>query len=127
MRVRWESVLLLAALGGCSWLTDSQKYSVYFQPYSAELDPPALETVHAAAGFARDHPLQLVAVDGFSAPPDPKLDVAGLSARRAEVVKQVLVSDGVRPERITIAANGITDPKELPTVAVRRVDISVGR
>jgi outer membrane protein OmpA-like peptidoglycan-associated protein len=127
MQVRLTSVLLLTALGGCSWLTDSQKYSVYFQPYSAVLDRQAQDTVHSASDFARSHPLQLVTVDGYSAPPDPKRDVDGLSAQRAEAVKQVLISDGVGVQRITTAANGITDPKTLPDVAVRRVDISVGK
>jgi outer membrane protein OmpA-like peptidoglycan-associated protein len=49
-----------------------------------------------------------------------------LSEKRADTVKQMLVADGVGPSRITIAAYGITDPKTLPTLAVRRVDISVG-
>jgi outer membrane protein OmpA-like peptidoglycan-associated protein len=127
MRVRFVSVLLLAAVGGCAWLTSSRNYSVYFQPYSAQLDPQSAETIHAAARFAHAHPLQLVTVDGYSAPPDPKHDVDGLSAQRAETVKQAMVSDGIGPERITTSANGITDPKNLPQVAVRRVDISVGK
>jgi outer membrane protein OmpA-like peptidoglycan-associated protein len=126
MRVRWTTILLLAALGGCSWFSASQTFSIYFQPYSAELDQSAQETIHAAADFARAHPLQPVSVNGYSAPPDPKLDVEGLSAKRADAVKQVLISDGVGPGRITIEANGITDPKTFPTVAVRRVDINVG-
>jgi outer membrane protein OmpA-like peptidoglycan-associated protein len=125
--VRWGSILLLTALVGCSWLTDSRKFSVYFEPYSAELDDQARDTIHSAAKFAQAHPFQPVALDGFSAPPDPKLDVAGLSAQRAEIVKQALLSDGVGAGRITTVANGITDPNMLPPVAVRRVDINVGR
>ncbi len=126
MRVRWTSFLLLAALGACSSSTEARKFSVYFQPYSADLDQQARETVDSAAVFARDHPLQPIAIAGFSAPPDPKLDVDGLSAKRADTVKQALLSDGVGSQRITTAANGITDPQTLPTVAVRRVDISIG-
>ena len=60
---------------------------------------------------------------GYSAPPDPKLDVDGLSAQRAAVVKQILVRDGVGPGRVTTKAEGITDPKALPNLSVRRVDI----
>jgi outer membrane protein OmpA-like peptidoglycan-associated protein len=127
MQARLTSVLLLAALGGCGWLTDSQKYSVYFQPYSADLDQQARDTIHAAADFARAHPLQRVTLNGFSSPPDPGRDIDGLSAHRADVVKQVLVADGVGEERITTVANGTTDPKTLPDIAVRRVDISVGQ
>jgi outer membrane protein OmpA-like peptidoglycan-associated protein len=125
MRFRWM-ILLLPALSGCSWLTDSRTYSVYFLPYSSELDQQARETIHDAADFARAHPLQAVFVTGFSAPPDPKLDVNGLSAHRAEAVEHQLIVDGVGPNRITTAANGVTDPKTLPSLAVRRVDISVG-
>jgi outer membrane protein OmpA-like peptidoglycan-associated protein len=127
MRLHWIPVLLLATLGGCSMLSDSRKFSIYFEPYSAALNQQGGETISAAAEFARAHPLQPVAVDGFSAPPDPKLDVDGLSAQRAEAVKQALISDGVTPSRITTEANGIVDPKNLPSVAVRRVDIAVGQ
>ncbi|HEX4365797.1 MAG TPA: OmpA family protein [Rhodopila sp.] len=120
------TVLLVAVLGGCSWLSDSRKFSVYFEPYSAALNQQGNATIAAAADFARTHPLQPVAIDGFSAPPDPKQDVDGLSAQRAEAVKQGLVGDGVAPARITTAANGIIEPKTLPSVAVRRVDIAIG-
>jgi outer membrane protein OmpA-like peptidoglycan-associated protein len=121
------TVLLLAAVGGCAWLTGSQNYSVYFQPYSAELDPQAHATIHAAADFASSHKLQPIALNGFSAPPDPNQDIEGLSAQRAEAVKQALVAEGISPLRITTAANGIVDPKALPNLAVRRVDITVGQ
>jgi OOP family OmpA-OmpF porin len=127
MRLRWMTILLLSALGGCSWMADTRTFSVYFEPYSSVLDQQARETISNAADFARAHPLQPVAVAGFAAPPDPKRDVEGLSAQRAEVVKQALVTDGLSPNRIITAANGITDPKDLPSIAVRRVDITVGR
>jgi outer membrane protein OmpA-like peptidoglycan-associated protein len=39
-------------------------------------------------------------------------------------VRQVLVRTGVNPDRIETQANGITDPKTMPNVSVRRVDIS---
>jgi outer membrane protein OmpA-like peptidoglycan-associated protein len=127
MRSRWMAILLLAALGGCSWLSDSRKYSVYFEPYSADLNQQGHETIAAVAEFARSHPMQPIAVDGFSAPADPKRDVDGLSAQRADVIRQALVGDGVSPGRITLTANGVIDPKTLPSVAVRRVDIAVGK
>lgn len=127
MRLRSITLLLLVCVvGGCSWLSNSRKYSVFFQPYSAELDAQAITTIQDAASFSRRHPLLLVTVDGFSAPPDPQRDVDGLSAQRAEAVRQLLVKDGVRDEVIATAANGITDPKSLPNLAVRRVDINVG-
>jgi hypothetical protein len=39
----------------------------------------------------------------------------------------LLIGNGIKPDRITTVANGITDPKNLPNISVRRVDISVGR
>ena len=120
------TVLITASLGGCAWLTGSQKYSVYFPPYSAQLDQQALETVQAAADFAHTHPLRPVAIDGFAAPPDPRKAFEDLSAQRAEAVRQALLNYGVGPQRITASANGTVNPKPLPALAVRRVDISVG-
>jgi|SRR4051794_26520991 len=127
MRFQWTAVLVLAALSGCAWLSGPQRYSVFFQPYSAELGDQASTTVHAAADFAKAHPALPIVVKGFSAPPDPKLDVDGLSDQRAENVKRMLIADGITPNRIATTGAGITDPENLPTVSVRRVDISVGR
>ncbi|MGD0108145.1 MAG: OmpA family protein [Rhodopila sp.] len=115
---------MYVSLGACSWLSNPQEFSVYFEPYSSELDPQARQTIQDAASFARAHVLLPVEVAGFAAPPDPKRDVDGLSAQRAEVVKQLLVNDGVGQNRIATVAYGITDPKTLPSLAVRRVDIT---
>ena len=127
MRLRWISTLVLVSLSGCSLFSDGQKYSVYFENNATELNPQGNETILAAANFAQAHPMRPVAVAGFSGLPGPGQNVDGLSARRAEVVKQLLVADGVSPGRITTSANGMVDPKTLPDVAVRRVDISVGQ
>jgi outer membrane protein OmpA-like peptidoglycan-associated protein len=127
MRFCCAALLAVVAIGGCTRTPVSQKFSVYFEPYSATLDPLARDTIRSAADFASANPVLPVAVAGFAAPPDPKLDVDGLSAQRAAAVKQLLISNGVRPDRISTVANGITDPKDLPTVSVRRVDVSIGR
>ena len=130
MRDRIAVCVLIAAIGGCSDLFgmhDKQNFSVFFQPYSADLDQQAQETIRTAAGFAKDHATQPVELVGFSAPPDPGKDVPDLSAKRAVLVRQALVNAGVGPDRITTTANGITDPEQLPTLSVRRVDISVGQ
>src|ERR1700744_1219035 len=113
MRQRFIPLLLLAALGGCAPLFGdrTRNYSVYFQPYSSELDEHARQTVLDAAAFAQLRPLQPVSLVGYSAPPDPSKDVDGLSARRAEVVKGALVRNGVRVGRISVTANGVTDPQ----------------
>jgi outer membrane protein OmpA-like peptidoglycan-associated protein len=129
MRQRFVPLLLLAALGGCTSLfgEKTRSYSIFFQPYSSELDDHARETVRDASSFAQSHPLQPVLLAGYSAPPDPAKDVDGLSAQRAEVVKQALISNGVGAGRISSVANGITDPEGKPNLSVRRVDIKVGQ
>jgi len=126
MRFLLLPILLVAALGGCA-SAETQRFSVYFEPYSSKLDLHGLETIQAAGHFAQGHPGMPVTVVGYSAPPDPQHDVDGLSAQRADVVKQVLVNGGLSEGRITTTANGVTDPKSLPSVAVRRVDIDVGQ
>jgi outer membrane protein OmpA-like peptidoglycan-associated protein len=121
--------LLAVSIGGCSSLSGGsgkQSFSVFFQPYSADLDQQAQTTIHTASAFAKDHPMQPVVLVGYSAPPDPGKDVPGLSDNRATAVKAILIADGVGPGRISVDANGITDPGSLPTLSVRRVDIQVG-
>lgn len=127
MRLGVASIALLAALAGCAMPAKEQRYSVYFQPYSAHVDPQSIETIHQASRYVQPNLSQPVAIIGFSAPPDPNRDIAGLSAQRAEIVRQALISAGVGPQRITTAAKGITDPQAVPNLAVRRVDISIGR
>jgi outer membrane protein OmpA-like peptidoglycan-associated protein len=130
MRYRLATLLLLfIGLAGCAnpFGEHTRRYSIYFQPYSSELDDHARADITDAASFAHGHPLQPISVAGYSAPPDPSKDVDGLSAARAEAVKQALVTDGVGAGRISVEANGITDPEGKPNLAVRRVDINIGK
>nr|WP_294503213.1 OmpA family protein [uncultured Rhodopila sp.] len=129
MRYRFAALILLTALAGCAnpFGEHTRKYSIFFQPYSSDLDDNARAAITDAAAFAHDHPLQPVSLAGYSAPPDPSKDVDGLSAQRAEAVKKALVADGIGAARISVEANGITDPEGKPNLAVRRVDINIGR
>ncbi len=126
MRIRWTATLLLLPLAGCGWFGNTGKYSVYFPPYSADLNSEATKTIHSASSFAQAHPALPIVVTGYSAPPDPKQDVDGLSDQRADVVKKGLIADGITPNRVVTVGNGVTDPGTLPSVSVRRVDIGVG-
>jgi outer membrane protein OmpA-like peptidoglycan-associated protein len=129
MRFYLSKMALLVAVGGCSAIfgDDEKKYSIYFLPYSAALDDEAQVTARDAASFAQSNPQVKVSIAGFAAPADPKRDIDGLSEQRAIAVKQALITDGVPPDRIVTEANGVTDPKMLPSLAVRRVDISFAR
>lgn len=125
MGFRWSRVLPLLVLGGCSTLfgQGQTKYSVFFEPYSTALDQQAQQTARAAAQYARTNPQTRLSLSGYSAPADPARNIDGLSDERAIAVKRALISDGVRPERIVTEGYGETDPKTLPNLAVRRVDI----
>ena len=131
MRRRFGLVLATTALlGGCGVISGeppTQTFSVFFPSYSAELDQQALDAIQNAADFAKRHPLQPLILIGYAAPPDPGKDVPDLSEKRAAAVQTALVGDGVAPKRISIAAQGVVEPKtNMPSISVRRVDISVG-
>ncbi len=126
MRYRVLTGLLLTFLAGCHNPADKQTFSVFFQPYSAELDQQAQDTIHAASAFWKDHSSQPVVLMGYAAPPDPGKDVPGLSAKRVAVVQDMMVADGVRKDFTYPLANGTTDPGHMPNLAVRRVDINIG-
>lgn len=126
MRFRLITILSVTALGACSLWQDSQNFSVYFQSYSAAMDQQARDSVADAASYANWNHSLPVTVTGYAAAADPKLDDR-LSAKRADIVKQTLIADGVDASRITAVASGRADPKPLPRLAVQRVDIFVGK
>src|SRR3954453_2342271 len=122
---------MLTLATGCAKLSSgpsTASFPVFFAPYSAELDQQATDTVDNAAAFAKDRGAQPVVLIGYAAPPDPGKDVAGLSDQRAAAVKAALVADGINPNRISVVAQGVVQPKDnMPTVSVRRVDIAIGQ
>lgn len=124
MQFRYLAVMFAVGIAGCNSSNAPASYSVYFPPYSAQLDDQAQAAAQDAAHYALEHPRARVLLSGYSAPPDPGKDVEGLSNQRTQAVRQVLVRTGVNPDRIETQANGITDPKTMPNVSVRRVDIS---
>jgi OOP family OmpA-OmpF porin len=127
MYFRIALVSLIIPLSACSDHIDNRHYSIYFAPYSDALDQQGRKAVQQAAEAAiHDYPVLPISVSGYAAPPDPGQNVDGLSGQRAQTVQQALIEDGVTPIRIVTRAKGITDPKMLPNVAVRRVDISIG-
>jgi outer membrane protein OmpA-like peptidoglycan-associated protein len=107
-------------------MSNPQTYSIYFQSFSTTLDPEARQTVQDAAAFAQSHGWLTVQVAGYAAPVPTKQDLDALSAERADAVKHLLVEDGIAANRIVVEANGAIDPKPLPSLSVRRVDISFG-
>lgn len=126
MRFRLMALAALAALSACGSSPDARNFSVYFQPYSADLDDQAQETAEAAGRYAKDHATLPVSVVGFSNPADPGRDFDGQSAQRAEAIMRVLTAQGVSANRISTSSSSVIDPLPVSPVAARRVDIAVG-
>ena len=127
---RSVSVGLALALGtslaACASLEGtSNRYVVFYQPWSAQLDNPAKGVVDIAAGFAQRHPDQPVTVAGFADPDGSRQANMDISRTRARVVSDELVARGVAPDRIGRVANGETDFDD-SLQASRRVEIDVG-
>jgi outer membrane protein OmpA-like peptidoglycan-associated protein len=115
----------LLTLGACALFAPDQRYLVFFQEYSAQLDAPARQTIDGAAGWAKDHPLQPVHVVGFADPIGSPQASSELSALRAKVVSDALIADGLPAGRITVESRGATK-YELSSQESRRVVIEMG-
>jgi outer membrane protein OmpA-like peptidoglycan-associated protein len=102
----------------------SQKFVVYFEGWSAALDPPAQAGVATAAQWAKEHPGQVVTVAGFADPEGSSQANFGISRTRAQVVVDQLVRDGVARNRIRLTAHGPTD-FTLTSLESRRVEIAI--
>ena len=126
MRFRLLAILSILTLGGCSSSPAARSFSVYFQAFSSNVDQQARTTISDAATYAQGNQKLPVIVTGYSAPTAPAVDTDKLSAQRATAVSQILAADGVAARRITTAASGAVDPKPLPSLSVRRVDITIG-
>ena len=127
MRFGWFALASLGALTACASGSDTRGFSVYFQPYSTELDRQGRETADAAAEYAKAYPLLPVLVVGHSARATQGHDADEVSDRRAAAIRQVLIADGVGASRIVLSAYGHADPHPMPQLAGQRVDITVGQ
>jgi outer membrane protein OmpA-like peptidoglycan-associated protein len=123
---RFACVLLLA-VAACTASVPSapQKFIVFFQEWSAAIDPPALKAIGAAAQFAKDHPGTAVKVIGYADPTGSGAANQYMSHTRAQVVADQLVTDGVERNRIGLGAEGAT-AFALTSQESRRVEIAIG-
>jgi outer membrane protein OmpA-like peptidoglycan-associated protein len=126
--VRARRSLLRAALSlltGCTLFGVSRPdYVVFFRERSAQLDPEARQVIAQAAARANTSPRARVEVAGYTASAgSPQADIL-LSQQRAQAVTEALAANGVNPSRIVRKGRGQTS--EVPTVASRRVEITVG-
>ncbi len=126
MRRLVAGLLLLSSLAACSNSDPpaSQKFLVFFQEWSASLDDNAQGAITAAAGWAAQHPAEVVTVTGFAAPDGSQEANVALSRTRAQVVVDQLQKDGVANSRIRLTAQGPTDFTLAPQES-RRVEIGI--
>jgi OOP family OmpA-OmpF porin len=122
------SVLAVLLLGGCAALTSSapqQRYVVFFQEWSAQIDTPAQQALQAAATAAQKYPALPVTVSGFADPVGSVAANKDISRLRAQVVIDTLVKDGVAPARIRRRSIGAVD-FTLDSQESRRVEVVLG-
>ena len=126
---------VLAGLGGCAALeppagTPTPATPVFFQPFSAALDQPALNNIASAAKAANAQPDVPVTVIGSADSVGSAKANKYLSETRAQVVADQLAADGVAQDRLRIHARGIIQPtieaSGTPVQAARRVLIEIG-
>ncbi len=87
---------------------------IFFQPWSANLDQPALATIATAAKAANEEPNAPVVVTGAADTVGGSKANLFLSHARAQVVADQLKADGVASSRITTKAVGETNAPGAP-------------
>ncbi len=128
-------VSMLAVLGGCASLDAPQgppppATPVFFQPFSAALDQPALDAIASVAKAANAQPDMPVKVIGAADSVGSALANKYLSETRAQVVADQLAADGVAQDRLRVHARGTIQSVQVasgaPAQAARRVLIIIG-
>jgi OOP family OmpA-OmpF porin len=116
---------LLAACTPPGPAAPPHKVVVFFQEWSAAIDPAANAAISAAAQWAQQHPDTRVTVTGVADPTGSVQANHYLSLTRAQVVVDQLVADGVAASRISMDALGATN-FALTSQESRRVEIAIG-
>lgn len=83
---------------------------VNFQHDRADLTEPSRETLDQLASRLRDAPETTVLIEGHADATGPDQYNLRLGQRRAETVKDYLVSKGVEAERLEVASRGESEP-----------------
>jgi outer membrane protein OmpA-like peptidoglycan-associated protein len=117
---------LLLALAACAEQlpTSGTRFPVFFETWSAAIDPAATRSIQAAADLAKQNPTARVVVVGYADPTGSAQANLDISRARAQMVADALVQNGVPAERIRRAGKG-----EAPVIGdlqeSRRVDIII--
>jgi outer membrane protein OmpA-like peptidoglycan-associated protein len=108
----------------------SKAWMVFFDTNSTTLSQQSAATVTEAAGVAKSTPNARVAVTGYTDTDGAPAYNQQLSLRRADAVKNALVSNGIAPQAITVNGSGergllIDTPDQTKNEKNRRVQIVV--
>jgi len=121
----------LLALAGCAapapppLATTAPATPVFFQPFSAALDQPALAAIAAAATAASERPdAKIIVLGAADAGGNTQANIL-LSKTRARVVADQLIADGVGPSRIHARGIGEQSAMEASAQSARRVLIRI--
>jgi peptidoglycan-associated lipoprotein len=101
----------------------NRAFIVFFEAWSAAIQPPAMEGLERVAQIAREHPRQGVLVIGHTGPRGSSQANRLLSQLRAQMVRDTLVEKGVPANRIRMVSRGPTAGFE--SVESRRVEVRV--
>jgi outer membrane protein OmpA-like peptidoglycan-associated protein len=108
----------------------TKAWMVFFDTDSTKLSQQGATTVTEAANVAKSTPSARVTVTGFTDTEGAPAYNQQLSLRRADAVKNALVSNGIAPQAITVTGSGeagllIETPDQTKNEKNRRVQIVV--
>lgn len=97
--------------------------TVFFSAQGYGLNASAIGVLRAQAAWLRDNPAIMIRLDGHADANDTRDYAFGIAERRAAGVRDFLITQGVAPDRISIASWG----KERPgTIRVGMSTVGVG-
>lgn len=124
VRSRFSRRLALAAsfavLAGCTPVNSPPRSVIFFTNQSVALDGPARGSIAEVVADANAHPNVRIHIRGF-ADPTVTPDVQALATKRAQVVTDELLAEGIAPARISQVGRAAT--RSEPGVESRRVEI----
>jgi OOP family OmpA-OmpF porin len=103
---------------------------VLFDTARSDLKPGSLQKIYPLADYLKQHPETSVKIEGYTDSRGSTSYNEELSQRRAEAVRDFLVSNGIEPQRITAQGMGENFPIATNSTAAgrqqnRRVDVTI--
>jgi len=101
---------------------EAGRYLVYFNEFSANLSPDALNVIAEAAKYAKENGAKTVRIEGRASATGSPAANQHLAETRTQVVYDELQKDGINPASLVQAPVGQTGSGDT-SVMERRVDI----